>query len=88
MSPALRLFAGPPDSPPPSVTVTLGELLAACGAPPRDEAGNRLWLCDFADEPVLVSPDLAELLHAARTMDEPAPHDGAPPCDGPERRAA
>ena len=53
----------------PDVPVTLGTLLAAAGA----NAG-RAWLDDFAGEPVLVSADLAEVLHAATAMQtDPAP---------------
>ncbi|NNJ26877.1 hypothetical protein [Alienimonas chondri] len=90
MPPTLRLFAGP-DSPyavesqPPSVTVTLGDLLGACGVPTEEHVEGRVWLCDFADEPVTVSADLADLMHAARNMDA----DNAPPGAGePARRAA
>ena len=68
----LRLFphqdaAAEPGAP--DVPVTLGTLLAAAGA----NAG-RAWLGDFAGEPVLVSADLAEVLHAATAMrTDPAP---------------
>ncbi|QDT18190.1 hypothetical protein [Alienimonas californiensis] len=69
MPPTLRLFAGPPDAPTPSVTVSLGDLLGACGVSTEETDGGPLWLSDFADETVLVSPDLADLLHIARSMD-------------------
>ena len=66
MPPALRLFA--PDTPPPpaaepAVTVSLGDLLGATGA-----AAGRAWISDFADDPVRVTADLAEVLHAAKAM--------------------
>ena len=79
MPPTLRLFAGP-DAPwdepvAPSVTVTLGDLLGACVAPSADGAPGegRAWISDFADEPVRVTPDLAELLHVSRTVNAVAP---------------
>ena len=84
MSPTLRLFAGPPDAPPPSVTVTLGELLAACGVETGEDAPGRVWLSDFAAEPLLVTPDLADLLYAARAMTAGP----TPPGAAPARRAA
>ena len=65
MSAPLIPFPAPPAGPPPAapaVPVRFGELLAACG--PGAGAG-RMWVDDFADEPVLVSADLAEVLHAA-----------------------
>ena len=79
MPPTLRLFAGPDaprdDPAAPSVTVTLGDLLGACVAPSVDgkPGGGRAWISDFADEPVRVTPDLAELLHASRAMNAVAP---------------
>ncbi|MEM9701986.1 MAG: hypothetical protein AAF907_06040 [Planctomycetota bacterium] len=74
MTPTLRLFAGPDfeqeaEPPAPAVRVLLGDLLSACGVTKKGGEG-RAWLSDFAQEPLLVSPDLAELLHAARLMQQ------------------
>ena len=69
MPPALRLFVGPDapfsPTPEPAVTVSLGDLLGATGA-----AAGRAWISDFADDPVRVTADLAEVLHAAKAMRE------------------
>ena len=69
MPPALRLFVGPDaplsPAPEPAVTVRLGDLLGA-----TDAAAGRAWISDFADDPVRVTADLAEVLHAARAMRE------------------
>ena len=54
-----------PSATPPSVAVTLGELLAGCGG---GNTGGPGWVGDFADEAVLVSADLAEVLHASRAL--------------------
>ncbi|MFH5802936.1 hypothetical protein [Alienimonas sp. DA493] len=98
MPPTLRLFAGPDpydraEPPSPSVTVTLRELLGACGVSTADRPDTQMWLSDFADEKLLVSPDFADLLHAARTMegDSAAPDLAGPdvgPASAGARRAA
>ena len=67
----LSLFtgeAGPTGGAPaprPAVPMTLGELLRAA-APAAVE--GRAWLDDFADEPVLVTADLCELLRASEAV--------------------
>ena len=72
MPPALRLFVGPdapvpfsPPTPEPAVTVSLGDLLGA-----TDAAAGRAWISDFADDPVRVTADFAEVLHAVKAMRE------------------
>ena len=62
-------FPGPdPALPPaaPAVPVCLGDLLDACGA--GGATCGRMWVEDFRDDAVLVSADLAEVLHAARHL--------------------
>lgn len=60
----LKLYTGemqptPPEAPP--IKVRLGEVTRIL----RDAVGqDRTWLCDFADEEVLVSADLYEVLCA------------------------
>ena len=62
----LRLFPGPDGpapAPAPAVPVSLGALLAETGG-----TGGPAWADDFADDTVLISADLADVLHAARAL--------------------
>lgn len=60
----LKLYTGElqPQSPePPPIKVRLGEVTRIL----RDAVGHdRTWLCDFADEEVMISADLYEVLSA------------------------
>ena len=55
--------AGDADGQPPSVRVSLGDLLPLVALAHRN---NYLWLRDFLDDEVVITPDLYEVLRAFR----------------------
>jgi len=62
----LRVYPGSqespcPDGPPPSVRVSLGDLLPLVALAQRH---NYLWLQDFLDDEVTITADLYEVLRA------------------------
>lgn len=68
MAATLRLYDAPPDlynpdAQPPTARVTLGELLPLVALAQRH---NYLWLKDFLDDEVRVTPDLYDVLQAFR----------------------
>ena len=70
----LRVYQSPPDSadyegPEPTVRVTLGELLPLVALAHRH---NYLWLQDFLDDEICVTPDLYEVLRAFRQQRRPS----------------
>lgn len=65
----LRVFPAPHEdaeleAPSPSVRVRLGDLLPLLAVAQRN---NYLWLQDFIEDEVAVTPDLYEVLRAFRT---------------------
>ncbi len=69
MAAQLRVFRGSPDDShgslqAPSVGVRLGDLLPLLAAAQR---GNYLWVQDFLDDEVRITPDLYEVLNTFRT---------------------
>lgn len=65
----LRVYPSPsetvcPDAPEPTVRISLGDLLPLVAIAQRQ---NYLWLQDFLDDEVAVTPDLYEILRAFRT---------------------
>ncbi len=65
----LRVYSGPQeavcsDRPEPSVRISLADLLPLLALAKRH---NYLWLQDFLDDEVCVTPDLYEVLRAFRT---------------------
>ena len=68
MAPHLRVFATPEEDhdslgPPATVRVTLGELLPLLALAQRR---NYVWLQDFLDDEVTITPDLYEILRSFR----------------------
>jgi hypothetical protein len=68
MAPQLRVYAESLDdaaitTPAPTISVTLGELLPLIALAQRN---NYLWLQDFLDDEVRITPDLYEILRAFR----------------------
>jgi hypothetical protein len=68
MAPQLRVYAEPFEepvatAPAPTVRVSLGELLPLIALAQRN---NYLWLQDFLDDEVRITPDLYEVLRAFR----------------------
>ena len=67
MAAQLRVYPLPPDSSgeaqQPAVRVNLGDLLPLVALAHRN---NYLWLQDFLDDEVVVTPDLYEVLRAFR----------------------
>jgi hypothetical protein len=66
MPPRLRVYPSPDDvpatrPPAPSVRVSLGELLPLIALAQRQ---NYVWLKDFLDDEVRITPDLYEVLQA------------------------
>jgi hypothetical protein len=69
MAAQLRVYQSPDDSvcdeaPEPSVRVSLGELLPLIALAHRR---NYIWLQDFLDDQVTITPDLYEVLRTFRT---------------------
>ncbi len=69
MAAQLRVYQSPDDSvydesPEPSVPVSLGELLPLIALAHRR---NYLWLQDFLDDQVTITPDLYEVLRTFRS---------------------
>ena len=69
MPPRLRVYATPeddlePQGQPATVRVTLGELLPLVALANRR---NYVWLQDFLDDQVTITPDLYEILRTFQT---------------------
>ncbi len=70
MAPHLRVYPTPeaapdPEGQPASVRVSLGELLPLVALAHRH---NYVWLRDFLDDEVVITPDLYEVLRSFRTF--------------------